>query len=80
MIHRVLCPSRPGYRPGAFGVRAVLFALALGLGTIRCTPVGMPSAEPEPTQPALPSIEEGTLPGNAAAEGERILQDGNVIL
>ena len=30
MIHRIQRPSRPEFRPGAYGVRAVLFALVLG--------------------------------------------------
>jgi len=75
MIHRVLSPSRPEFRPGAHGVRAVLFALVLGIGATNCTPVAMPSAEPEPVPPPIPSIEEGHLPTSAGREAERLLQE-----
>jgi ABC-type branched-subunit amino acid transport system substrate-binding protein len=74
MIHRISCPSRPEFRPGTSGVRAVLFALVLGPWAIGCTPVAMPSSEPEPTQPSIPALEEGTLPAPMAEEAARILR------
>jgi len=75
MIHRVLGPSRPEFRPGAVGVRAVLFALALGPFAAGCTPVAMPVVEPEPSPPPIPSIEGGTLPAQLAREAESALQE-----
>ena len=75
MIHRVLRPSKPEFRPGAHGVRAVLFGLVLVLWTTNCTPVAMPSAEPEPVPPPIPSIEERDLPTSAAGEAERLLRE-----
>ena len=75
MIHRVLRPSRPGFRPGANGVRAVLFALALGFWVTSCTPVAMPAVEPEPSSPPIPSIEGGTLPAQLAREAESALRE-----
>ena len=74
MIHRVQHPSRPEFRPGAFGVRAVLFALVLVLWVSNCTPVAMPTTDPTPAHPSVPSIEEGTLSTSALAEADRLLQ------
>lgn len=75
MIHRVLRPSRPGFRPGAYGVRAVLFALVLGPWATSCTPVAMPSVEPEVSSSAIPSIEGGSLPSQLAREAEVALRE-----
>jgi len=75
MIHRVLRPSRPGFRPGAFGVRAVLFALVLGPWATSCTPVAMPSVEPEVSSSPIPSIEGGSLPSQLAREAEVALRE-----
>ncbi len=75
MIHRVSSPSRPEFRPGAQCARAVLFALVLGPWAFACTPVGMPSAEPEPVVTTIPSVEEGTLPPSSEEEARRILQE-----
>ena len=74
MIHRVLRPSRPEYRPGAHSVRAVLFALVLGPWAVSCTPVAMPSTDLVPVRPSVPSIEEGRLPPALAEEAERAIQ------
>ena len=76
MIHRVLCPPAQWFRPDATGVRAVLVLLALASLSSGCVPVGAPppSPAPEVEAPAVPSIERGTLPPSAAAEGALLLR------
>jgi len=75
MIHRVARPSRPEYRPGALGVRAVLFALALMPWATSCTPVATTSGAPEPTGTPIPAIEDEGLPAPMAAEARRLLTE-----
>lgn len=80
MIHRVRIPSRPVFRPGASGARAVLFTLGLALGVTNCTPVAMSTPDPGPPEPQIPSIEQGNLSGSMAREAQRRLVEARSAL
>ncbi len=80
MIQRVQRPPKTEFRPGTFGVRAVLFSLVLGMGATTCTPVGIPETEPTPAPPPIPSIEQGSLPGPLLEAAGRALSNARGLL
>ncbi len=80
MIQRIHGPPRTESRPGALGVRAVLFSLALGVGATGCTPVATTRGEPIPAPPSTPSIERGSLPPALEEEAGAALANARLLL
>ncbi|MGD2122391.1 MAG: penicillin-binding protein activator [Gemmatimonadota bacterium] len=80
MIQRIQRPPGTDRRPGAFGVRAVLFSLVLGVVGTSCTPVGRPESEPTPVPAPIPSIEKGNLPEALEEEAAAALSEARNLL
>ncbi|MBT8396830.1 MAG: ABC transporter substrate-binding protein [Gemmatimonadetes bacterium] len=80
MIQRIPYPSRPTFRPGTDGVRAVLLGLVIGFGTSSCTPVGVTRAEPAPAPPSIPPLEQGRVSPALEAEAGRALEEARRLL
>ncbi|MFC1575739.1 ABC transporter substrate-binding protein [Gemmatimonadota bacterium] len=80
MIRQELHPPAKMNRPSAGGVRAVLFALAVGMTSWACIPVGPPAAPPPSSGPVIPALEEGGMRGMELQEAALLLQEARSLL
>jgi ABC-type branched-subunit amino acid transport system substrate-binding protein len=66
--------SKVGDRPGTQCARAVLFFFVTSLQLLGCTPVGVPTTQPEPTGPPIPPINTQELSRSESRRGGELLR------